>query len=416
MKPGTPGFVGERLTEAREARGLAKVDLAKLVGVTPQAIAAYEGGTFTPRPEVAAKISAQLNVPMGRFFRSEWRATKGHVYFRSRTAATKAARTAAGRLFDWMKEAVASLEEFVELPPVTFPETSEARGLANIDDDEIEAAAVRLRRAWNMGDGPIGNMVSLLENHGAFVSRFALGAAELDAFSEWHGEPPRPFVVLGADKESAARSRLDAAHELGHLCVHRSLSVADLSNLQNHGRLEGQAFRFGAAFLLPEVSFAAELVSPTLDRLVTLKARWKVSIGMMIKRIEHLGLLDKDGVTRLWINYSRRGWRQREPLDDQLPIEQPRLAPMIIRTIVEHTGESGQAIAERLQLAPVDLSDFFALPSSFFEDQSAMRPVVHLRPRPVPVPVATDGPVGGDGNLVPFGSGRVPNGDGERRR
>jgi transcriptional regulator with XRE-family HTH domain len=41
---GTPGFVGDRLREAREARGLSAVSLADLLGITRQAISLYESG------------------------------------------------------------------------------------------------------------------------------------------------------------------------------------------------------------------------------------------------------------------------------------------------------------------------------------------------------------------------------------
>jgi predicted transcriptional regulator len=52
MKPGTPGFVGARLKEAREARFLSAIALADLVGVSRQAISLYENGAKTPGPEV----------------------------------------------------------------------------------------------------------------------------------------------------------------------------------------------------------------------------------------------------------------------------------------------------------------------------------------------------------------------------
>ena len=38
MKLGTPGFVGPRLREAREGRGLTAMSLAELLGITRSAI------------------------------------------------------------------------------------------------------------------------------------------------------------------------------------------------------------------------------------------------------------------------------------------------------------------------------------------------------------------------------------------
>jgi len=51
MRLGTTGFVGQRLKEAREARGLSGVDLADMLGVKPQTIYAYQGGDATPSPQ-----------------------------------------------------------------------------------------------------------------------------------------------------------------------------------------------------------------------------------------------------------------------------------------------------------------------------------------------------------------------------
>lgn len=80
---GSPGFVPERLSEAREARGLTMVALAQMVDVTPQAISVYERGESTPRPEVLAKISTALNVPRHRFFVKSPQHSGGAVFYRS---------------------------------------------------------------------------------------------------------------------------------------------------------------------------------------------------------------------------------------------------------------------------------------------------------------------------------------------
>ena len=71
MRPGTPGFIGQRLREAREARAKTAADLAKLVGVTRAAISQYEGGHQTPSPAVMEKLSKELGVPSQFFLRQQ---------------------------------------------------------------------------------------------------------------------------------------------------------------------------------------------------------------------------------------------------------------------------------------------------------------------------------------------------------
>lgn len=83
-------------------------------------------------------------------------------------------------------------------------------------------------------------------------SRLNSGGSKLDAFSRWFGE--RPLVLLWADKEDKARSRFDAAHELGHLVMHSDPDPLDREQ-------ERQANMFASTFLMP-----AEQVAPYLPR------------------------------------------------------------------------------------------------------------------------------------------------------
>ena len=50
MKPNTPGFIGKRLKEGREARELSMQGLAELLGVSRQSISKYESNDQSPRP------------------------------------------------------------------------------------------------------------------------------------------------------------------------------------------------------------------------------------------------------------------------------------------------------------------------------------------------------------------------------
>jgi len=63
MPSSTPGFVGARLREARQVRGLRAVELAEMLDISPQAVSSYETGGKTPSPAVADAIAAKLNLP-----------------------------------------------------------------------------------------------------------------------------------------------------------------------------------------------------------------------------------------------------------------------------------------------------------------------------------------------------------------
>ena len=220
MKSGTPGFVGGRLREAREARGLSAIALSDIAGVTRQTMSQYEKDQATPGPEVLARISSRLNLPE-QFFMLPLRETeRGTIFFRSMAASTKTARTRAESRFAWLQDITEYLTEFVELPEADFPVLSLPEDPLLISDDDIEEAAANLRAYWNLGELPIANMVSLLENKGAIIARGALGAETLDSLSEFAPGQKRPFILIGTDKGTSSRWRFDAAHELGHIILH----------------------------------------------------------------------------------------------------------------------------------------------------------------------------------------------------
>src|SRR5690606_5299417 len=88
------------------------------------------------------------------------------------------------------------------------------------------SAANALRNYWSLGNGPIQNMVHLLESKGVFVFWLHHDDPALDAISFWKED--KPYVLLNSLKLAGDRARFDAAHELGHLVLHRqSTSLTD---------------------------------------------------------------------------------------------------------------------------------------------------------------------------------------------
>jgi Zn-dependent peptidase ImmA (M78 family)/transcriptional regulator with XRE-family HTH domain len=368
MKVGTPGFVGERLRAARAARGIPAADLAASVGVSRAAVTQYEKGRQSPSPPIARLISEKLDLPLHHFLRPVSLAERGAVFFRSLSSATKAARTRAQQLHDWFREIVDHLRLYVKFPTVNIPDFDALpRDPHSIRQENIEDAANEMRRSWGVSEGPVGNLVLLLEKNGVIAERYELQSDKLDAFSEWNSADRTPYVVLNSEKASAVRSRFDAAHELAHLILHKSVSRANLQTPRLFAIVEDQANRFGGAFLLPEKSFASDLNFVTLDLLRALKAKWRVSVGVMIKRAAHLRVISAEEERRLWIAYSRRGWRKREPMDDQLEEERPRYVRRCIELLVEKEIIAREDLPFHLALPAADIERLVGLPSGFFQ-------------------------------------------------
>jgi hypothetical protein len=147
-----------------------------------------------------------------------------------------------------------------------------------------------------------------------------------------------------------------------------------------HNLLELQGHRFALSFLLPARGFTTDLWAPTLDGFLALKSQWKVSIQAMVKRCEQLELLNEEQVRRCWLNISRRGWRKREPLDDELPIESPRLLRRSFEVTLSEGLVSRSQILQVLASASVDIEELAGLSSGFLEADETVRGIT-LKPR-----------------------------------
>jgi Zn-dependent peptidase ImmA (M78 family) len=267
----------------------------------------------------------------------------------------------------WLREIVEYLRRYIKFPKKNVPDFGISEGKpSQIDAEYIDELAAEARRAWGIGDGPIPNMAALLEKNGVVVARHDLDSNKLDAFSEWNRHDETPYVILNSEKASAVRSRYDAGHELAHLLLHRGVTQATLNTRSMFSLMEEQANRFSGAFLLPESTFTKDLHSLSLDSLRVLKPKWRVSVGVMIKRVAHLGLVSESEERRLWINYGRRGWRRREPLDDQLAEEQPRYIRRCIELLIEKDVVPREELPFRLALPAQDIENLIGLPSGFF--------------------------------------------------
>jgi Zn-dependent peptidase ImmA (M78 family) len=203
------------------------------------------------------------------------------------------------------------VEKEYSLPEPDLPDYS--NGDLYIPDgiDRATYAASLLREEWGLGSEPIGNIVTLLERHGVRVlSLSEQNTRGLSAFTFW-GENETPFIYLNM-VGSMERSRFDAAHELGHLVLHRHHDSADVD-------VEEEADRFASAFLIPNADLLRHKVYPTISNIRRNKKRWNVSVAALVRAYRDSGLIDDNRYKYLNIELSRNGWRKSEP--DRSPWE-----------------------------------------------------------------------------------------------
>ncbi len=290
-------FNPKRLKFARERRGWTKTRLAKEAGFSLRAINGFEGGDISPEAQTVERLGSVLNFPTSFFYGDDIEQLNAEgVSFRSMakmTAAQERAALGTGALAlslnDW-------IEERFMLPACRVPNLG--------GDTTPEAAANWIRQEWGLGEAPVTNMVHLLESRGVRVYSLAIDAREVDAFSFWRNETP--FIFLNTRK-SAERSRYDAAHELGHLVMHKHASP--------HGQgAELEANTFASAFLMPEHSVLARAPQlATVEGLKKLKKIWNVSIVALARRLHHLKVITDWHYHVLCREMSNLGYRSQEP-------------------------------------------------------------------------------------------------------
>ncbi|WP_338869363.1 XRE family transcriptional regulator [Myxococcus stipitatus] len=395
---GTPGFIGSRLVEARLERGIPVRALAERVEISVPAIYGYEKDASSPRADVLRRLCDALDVPERYFLMPVEEQPGSAVFYRAQRSTSVAACNAAEAKLSWLHRLGTVVGQFVGLPPMNLPDFAIPRDPLALSDGDIERFAVETRRFWGLGQGPISNMVALLEKHGVLLARAQVDADALDGLSQFF--PDHAVGLLAANKESGPRSRFDVAHELGHLVLHRGVDQSRLNKPGEWRAFENQAHRFAAALLFPPEAFRHEVKSFTLDGFFELKMRWKVSVRMMMMQAQRLGFLSDDAMTRLHINYARRGYKRSEPLDEQLPPEQPRLIRRAIELWVAERGF--EEVCAHLPFANRDIVTLTGIPRGVLTGESAQ--VLRLVPTATTaedVPGPKDPPQGG-GSVTPL--------------
>lgn len=295
-------MLGERITPsrlvvARRRRQLTKAALAQRAGLSSRALYVYESGRGWPTLDSLSAIAEATRFPIPFFYRSELaEPSVDAASFRSLASMTATQRDAALAAGALSFEVQQWIDDKFELVSPKLP---------NMTGFDPVAAAAAFRNRLSIGERSIGNMVHLLEAMGIRVFSLAEQGKQVDAFSVWHQDIP--FVFLNTMK-TAEHSRMDAAHELGHLLLHRHGGP--------QGRdLEKDAQAFAAAFLMPERTIRAQvgyLNAPTLEQLILHKAEWKVSASALAHRTYRLGLMSEWHYRGICIDLARFG-RAKEP-------------------------------------------------------------------------------------------------------
>lgn len=353
---------GHRVRQARTIRKVSIKTLREMLNFSPVEWTRLEQAVITELPSaVLLSLARFLEFPAPFFERPPGRVVNPDgILLRARANISKAEMDALAANIELHDELLDGLHRLASSPPLRLP-------WGTPPNLSIPEAAKAVRRSFGLSETePVAHVLNVMELAGIPVvpANFDLADVRHDAYTFWVGEfSERPIVFL-RPTDSWERTRWSAAHELGHLVMHR---------LRTRGEpeLEDQANQFANEFLLPGDMLRLEWPRVvTLGSLQELKTRWRISLAALIQHGRANGLLERDRVAGLFKQLSarrdpvtREPWLRREPgWSSEL-----RERPMLLAAMYEAGTGSAASPAGLAEVAggwPADVLTGFAAPQS----------------------------------------------------
>ncbi|MCG3135932.1 MAG: hypothetical protein HMLKMBBP_03708 [Planctomycetes bacterium] len=354
----TDPVVPQMITLAREARDLTQSELAARIDASQSKVSKHEAGLVAVSEADVEKYAVALGFPPA-FFRTNYvRVGAGNDVFhhRKRQAALVSRLRHRHAEVDVRRLHVQRLLYDVEIDVRGFPAMD-----VDAFDGDVEFIAAQVRASWGLAPGPVHNLAKVVEDAGALVLQHDFGVDPIDAISNW--VPGMPPVVCLNVRAPGDRQRLSLAHEVGHLVMHRQPGSADP---------EAEAQAFAGALLMPAAEFLNEFpADATLQRVLALKPRWRVSVQAMVVRAHQLGRLPKSRYQDLFRQMSGMGWRKDEPLP--VAPEQPSLLKEVVALHIRQHGYSIPELAARALASEQEFRDLV------LQERPIVRPLRPLR-------------------------------------
>lgn len=335
-------MLSDRIRHARLAAGLTLDEVAERLAtlgtpITKAGLSKYELGKSTPGATFLLKLGRALGVTSAYFLR-ELEVSVRWVAFRKKSSLTLTRQEEIKAVVEDRVEGQFWLQSTLNVEPssATHPRIP-VRTV-----EEAESAAAALRRAWELDDLPIESLTQTFEDKGGLVVGYEDEDNKFDGLSGWVNDLV-PLAVINT-AVPPDRSRYNLAHEIGHMMM-------ECENVEEKEQ-EQMAHRFGAAFLVPPQVARRELGTKrrqlSLAEIGLLKQKYGLSMQAWIRRALDLNIIDEGHYRTLCMEFARRGWRKREPVQYDGNERPTKLMQLTLRALAE-----GIITAERAaQLCP----------------------------------------------------------------
>ena len=291
---GIKDIIGQNLKASREAADLSQEKFAEMLGISRATLSGFENGRVAIDSAKLLMAARLLGKPVGDFFKQEEPALA--LLYRSAEDVVPGPAVRAN--FQRLCEAYRELEEIVGvadtvLSPPEYKYSSEFHSKPHHFAAQV-AQSERVRLGLSQLE-PVENIFRLLDENG--VRLFALDIDQdrvfgISAFSVRYG----PCLLVNT-RNTRERNIFTAAHEYGHLLMHRDLYVNALPAEQKDLEMEELADTFAAHFLVP-VPGLRDLCRKNVGQkeigvedVVFLKRHFRVSAKMILRRLREADLI-----------------------------------------------------------------------------------------------------------------------------
>lgn len=338
----------ERFKSARLRKGYSLQDLAEALNhvVSRQALHRYEKGEVLPDAEKINALSLALDVKPDYFFRTT-QVVMGDVEFRK---LSKMSQKEAISIQEKTKEYLSRYLELEEIIGLSKAFENPLKSLSTISSyTQVNQAAELLRNYWNLGYGPLFNVVELLEDQHIKVIKLAVDD-DFDGLQTMvNGNIP--VVAYNANKTNKPdRIRLTLLHELAHLL----LNFGDIPLKQK----EALCYQFAGALLLPEKTIKAELGEHrnklSVHELGAIKKQYGISMQAVVLRARDCGIINAHYAKQFFFWINQMNWRAEEPVEYQGAETSNRFEQLLFRALAEEQISMSKAAA----LANQSLAEF----------------------------------------------------------
>lgn len=296
-----------RLKVARKMRGLSMDALSQKIDglVTKQAISKYEQGKMQPSDFVLKMLAKVLEMPISYFYKQ--RIAIGPVNFRVDPRVPAKSSTQMVSIAQDKIEHYLDIEDILAISSEVY---NPIRGISIHSAEDVEAAAVKLRVKWQLGNLPIFSIYDMLECQGVKLVEFEAGITSVLGFSCLVNDSIPLIVINLSANHTTERKRFTAIHELGHLFLRFSKDIDESAK-------ERLCHLFAGAVLCPAHVFRKELGESrkvlTLDELISLRCRYGISIAAAVHRAKDLKIISEsyyNDIYNRYINANRleQGW------------------------------------------------------------------------------------------------------------